>query len=104
MMSRGMALPTLSRRKPVSMTWLIRVLISTTSPLRALAGTTMRVAGMVASSGVVQAGGLGDDDVGTARPERAVAHLGDSRYALRAREPDAGLYARHAGPRSQMEA
>src|SRR6059058_489276 len=104
MMSRGMALPMLSRRNPVSMTWLIRVLISITSPLRALAGATMRVCGTGLSSGVVETGGLGDDDIGAARPERAVAHAGDSRYALRAGEPDARLNPRHTGPRPQMEA
>src|SRR5437868_5289901 len=104
MMSRGMALPTLSRRNPVSMTWLIRVLISITSPFLALAGATMRVCGTGLSSGVVETGGLGDDDVGAARPERAVAHAGDSRYALRAGEPDARLYSRRTGARPEMEA
>src|SRR6185436_7677039 len=104
MMSRGMALPTLSRRKPVSMTWLIKVLISTTSPFLALAGTTIRVAGTRPSSGVVQARGLGDDDVGTAGPQRPVAHPGHGSDALRAREADAGLHARGSRARTQVEA
>src|SRR5215472_9666402 len=104
MMSRGMGLPKLSWRKPVSMTWLIKVLISITSPLLALAGTTIRVAGMVASSSAVEASRLGYDDIGPTRPERTVAHLGDDGDPLRGSEPNRGPHARRPRSRAEVEA
>src|SRR5215471_4980291 len=104
MMSRGMGLPKLSWRKPVSMTWLIKVLISITSPFLALAGTTIRVAGMLASSSAVEASRLGHDDIGPARPETTVAHLGDDGDPLCRSEPYRGLHARHPRSRTEVEA
>src|SRR5581483_3987776 len=104
MMSRGMGLPELSWRKPVSMTWLINVLISITSPFLAVAGTTIRVAGMVVSSSAVETSCLGHDDVCCTRPQRPVVHLGDNGDPLRAGEPNASLHARHPRSRAEMEA
>src|SRR5262249_20390952 len=46
-MSRGIGLPVLSGRKPVSMTCEISVLISITSPRLALAGALMRARAMI---------------------------------------------------------
>src|ERR1700733_13726273 len=85
------------------MTWLIRVLISTIWPFLAVAGTTTRVAGMALSSGVVDAGGLRDDHVGRAGPERAVVHGGDGGNALGGGEADVGLHLGDAGARAQVE-
>src|SRR5207253_1372781 len=74
------------------------------SPFLALAGTTMRVAGMVVLLAIVQAGVLRDDHISTARPQRVVAHPGDGRDALRGGKPDARLHPRHARARSKMKA
>src|SRR5262245_39216333 len=104
MISRGIAPPTLSRRKPVSIGCVIMVLISTTSRFLALGGRTMRVAGMPFSSGIVDAGGLRNDHAGRTRPQRAVAHLGNDGDALRPRQADARHDFGASGARTEVKA
>src|SRR5436190_20678333 len=96
MISRGMALPSESRRWPVSMTWEISVLTSMTSPTLALSGSLMRAFAIVLCSSLAAATADRHLDVALAHQEPPVAQLGDADDVLGPGKPHAACHCRLA--------
>src|SRR6185295_13264749 len=98
MMLRGMALPSGSRRWPVSMTWEMRVLTSMTSPTLALSGSLMRGFD-IALSRLAAAAADRHLDGALGHQEAAVAQLGDGDDVLGSLQTHAAGDRRLAGQR-----
>src|SRR6516225_10511337 len=107
MILREITLPSVSCRRPVSISWLIRALTWKISPFVAVLGTCTRGMGLIlfclTPSSRSGAAISGDVNPGLGHQQRAIIHLGKAYDILRLGKADARRDARLAALREEMK-